>query len=120
MLAADERLWRDFLALCDCGGRLAGTQSEKASLALARASLEEIDSRGTRLETVAYAGWRRGPASLTLEDTGLALGCHALVGSQSTAAVGLSAEVLDLGLGTLEQFEQHAAQIAGHIAMVRH
>lgn len=118
-LASDERLWGDFLALCDCGGRLAGTDSEKSAITLAAGLLAEIDPRGTRLEPVTYAGWTRHESRLKLAD-GTALACHALVGSQATAPGGLAAEVLDLGRGTPEQFEHAAARIAGRIVLVRH
>jgi len=39
-IAADHKMWRDFLGLCDCGGRLAGTQSERHALALIAAEAE--------------------------------------------------------------------------------
>ena len=35
-LLADPGLWRDFNDICDCGGRLAGTESEKRAFALLR------------------------------------------------------------------------------------
>ena len=31
-IAADPQLWRDFLGLCDCGGRLAGSDKRAARL----------------------------------------------------------------------------------------
>ena len=31
-VSADRELWPDFLATCDCGGRLAGTESELRAL----------------------------------------------------------------------------------------
>ena len=34
-ISRDNALWSDFLALCDCGGRRAGTESETQSLDLA-------------------------------------------------------------------------------------
>ena len=32
--SAERELWADFLAICDCGGRLAGTESEARAFAL--------------------------------------------------------------------------------------
>src|SRR5262249_53883282 len=44
--------------------------------------------------------------------------CTPLLGTASAA--GVVAEVLDLGLGRVEDFERHAGRIRGRIAMVRH
>ena len=43
-LAADTQRWGDFLALCDCGGRQAGSASGQAALRLAHELLAAIDS----------------------------------------------------------------------------
>ena len=118
--AADAELWKDFLRLCNLGGRLAGTASESAALEFARARLAAIDARGTRVDPVTYAGWRAGEAKLTLLEGNVALACKALLGSASTPADGVIAEVLDLGRGTSEQFEHNTREIAGSIVLVRH
>ena len=39
-IAADSQLWPDFLAICDCGGRLAGTDSEARAFALVESRAE--------------------------------------------------------------------------------
>lgn len=119
-IAADARLWRDFNAICDCGGRLAGSTSETRALELALTLLREIDPRCVRSEPVCYAGWRSDECSLRLLPGDRALACKALLGSQSTPRAGMVAEVLDLGRGTLGEFEQHARDIAGRIVLVRH
>ena len=51
-----------------------------------------------RVERVSYSGWRLKEAALTLAD-GTALACNPLLGSESTAPEGLTAEVCDLGRG---------------------
>ena len=117
-LAADTQLWNDFLALCDCGGRRAGSASEQAALQLAHARLAAID-RSARIEPVSYAGWRCFEATLTLAD-GSKLACNPLLGSASTAPQGISTEVIDLGRGTPEEFERNAHDIAGRFVLVRH
>lgn len=119
-LAADPRLWHDFNAICDCGGRVAGTPGERRALELARTFLAEIDPGTTRIEPVRYAGWRCLDASLQSLTGQRALPCKPLLGSQSTPAEGITAEVIDLGRGTPEQFEKHVAEVAGRIVMVRH
>src|SRR5438105_7831809 len=112
-----EALLRDFNALCDCGGRRAGTASERDAIAFAAERLGELGA--VRAESVLYAGWRLEAASLSLQD-GTPLACHALLGSQSTALEGLKAKVIDLGRGTHEEFERHAARVPGKVVLVRH
>ena len=41
-ISRDSALWSDFLALCDCGGRRAGTESETKSLDFAEQRLAAI------------------------------------------------------------------------------
>ena len=117
-VASDSALWSDFLALCDCGGRRAGSESEERALALAQQRLAAIGP-AVRLQRVEYAGWRLHDASLTLVD-GTVLVCNPLLGSASTPLNGRIAEVCDLGRGTAEAFDSHAAEIAGRFVLVRH
>jgi aminopeptidase YwaD len=117
-ISRDNALWSDFIALCDCGGRRAGTESETKSLDFAQQRLAAI-GRQARAEPVTYAGWRLHHASLLLED-GAGLTCNPLLGSQSTPAGGVSAEICDIGRGTPEDFERHAGDIGGRFVMVRH
>src|SRR5688500_2124688 len=117
-LAADQALWGDFLAFCDCGGRQAGTPGEAQALELARARLAAVNDRA-RLEPVPYAGWRCAEATLALENE-IPLACNPRLGAQSTAIGGMTAEVLDLGRGTHDQFVRHAHTIAGRCVLVRH
>src|SRR6202022_5068135 len=46
--------------------------------------------------------------------------CHPLVRSVATPSEGLTAEVVDLGRGTPEEFAAHWAEIAGRFVLVRH
>ena len=103
-IAADGTITEEFAALCNFGGRLAGTKSE-------RAAMEYVAKRGSLASgvpctflPVSYGGWRATKAELRLSDGALAA-CHPLVRSTPTAAGGLSAEVIDLGRGTPEEFE---------------
>ena len=117
-ISRDQALWSDFLALCDCGGRRAGTESETKSLDLARQRLATIGPH-VRAASVTYAGWRLHRASLLLDD-GSSLSCNPLLGSQSTPEGGVSAEIWELGRGAPEDFERHAAEIRGRFVLVRH
>ena len=105
--------------ICDFGGRLAGTESE-------RRAMEYVAQRGALASSVPckaipvdYGGWRSSKAELRLSD-GTAVACHPLVRSMPTPAEGLTAEVMDLGRGTPEEFEAHRREIAGRIVLVRH
>jgi aminopeptidase YwaD len=119
-LLADEGLWRDFNDICDCGGRLAGTDSEKRAFALLRERVRAASPANVgRSVTVPYGGWRARRASLRLAD-GTEAACHPLVRTIATPPGGLLAEVIDLGRGTPEEFEAHAGDIAGRIVLVRH
>ena len=118
-IAADRVLPEEFAAICDFGGRLAGTESE-------RKAMEYVAQRGNlasgvpcKAIPVDYGGWRSSKAELRLSD-GTAVACHPLIRSMPTPAAGLTAEVIDLGRGTPEEFEAHRREIAGRIVLVRH
>jgi len=118
-IADDGTITEEFAALCDFGGRLAGTESER--LAMAYVAQRGSLASGVPYTSlpVSYGGWRAIKAELRLSDGALAA-CHPLVRSTPTAADGLSAEVIDLGRGTPEEFEAHREEIAGRIVLVRH
>ena len=118
-IAADGHLWSDFLAICDCGGRLAGTDSERDAFALVEARAEQACGRKGRSIAVPYGGWTARAASLRLPG-GVSVPVHALVRTIATPPGGLTAEVVDLGRGTPEEFAAYAADIRGRIALVRH
>jgi hypothetical protein len=111
-------MWADFQALCDLGGRLAGSASEAAALAFASRRLAAVPGAMVRDEPVDYPGWRCRTAQLTSATTGVSFPCTPLLGTASAARV--VAEVLDLGLGRREDFERHAKGVRGRIVMVRH
>jgi hypothetical protein len=115
---SDPLMWADFQALCDLGGRVAGSASEAAALAFARERLSAVPGAKVRDDPVDYPGWRCRMAQLTSATTGSAFQCTPLLGTASAA--GIVAEVLDLGLGRREDFERHADRIRGRIVMVRH
>ena len=118
-VAADDKLWPDFLAICDCGGRFAGTESEARAFALIDARAEAATGLNGRAIPVPYKGWMAKRAYLSLPDRTEAT-CHALVRSVATSPGGLTAEVVDLGRGTPEEFAAHAGDLKGRIALVRH
>jgi hypothetical protein len=118
--AIEQAAWSDFLALCDCGGRLAGSASEAAALALLRARLAEVPGGALHEHRVDYAAWRCHAAELVHVASGEELNCTPLLGAASTPPLGITAPVLDLGLGRLDDFERHGEDISGRIVLVRH
>jgi hypothetical protein len=115
---SDPLMWADFQALCDLGGRVAGSASEATALAFARQRLAAVPGAKVRDDPVDYPGWRCRTARLTGAMTGVSFQCTPLLGTASAA--GIVAEVLDLGLGRVEDFERNANRIRGRIVMVRH
>src|SRR5262249_34790034 len=114
----DPLMWADFEALCDLGGRVAGSASEVAALAFARERLPAVPGARGRGHPPAYPGWWGRPAQRVSARTGVAFPSTPLLGTASAA--GVLAEVIDLGLGRVEDFERHADRVRGRIVMVRH
>jgi aminopeptidase YwaD len=118
-IAADGTLAEEFAALCDFGGRLAGTDSEHRAMAYVAERGSLASGVSCRSIPVSYGGWRAVKSELRLSN-GMLAACHPLVRSTPTASGGLTAEVIDLGRGTPEEFDVHRQEIAGRIVLVRH
>jgi hypothetical protein len=116
---ASARITEDFAALCACGGRFAGTESELRARALMATRLAAATGGTVKREPVPYLGWDREPSRLTLADGSSAPAC-ALGRSPTTPRGGLKAEVIDLGRGTPADFALAAEAIKGRIVLVRH
>ena len=121
-ILADPLLPAEFAAICDCGGRLAGTPSETAARALLQGLGEAATGRLARLVATPYDGWSARTASLALLENGreIPLPARPLVRSVATAPEGLDAEVVPVGRGTAEEFAAVRETLAGRIALVRH
>ena len=116
-----ESLMQDFAAICNTGGRFAGTDSEGKAREYLSNRLEEATGIAPKHARVDYLGWSRGDAVLErLGDAGGSHPCVSLVRSPSTPAGGLIAELIDLGRGTEQDFAAYAAEIKGRIVLVRH
>ena len=118
-ISADREIWPDFLAVCDCGGRLAGTESERRAFTIIESRAEAATALTGRSIPVPYGGWTAKSAMLRLPGGAIAP-CHALLRSIASPPAGLTAEVVDLGRGTPEEFEAHASDIKGRMVLVRH
>ncbi|MGE4252901.1 MAG: M28 family peptidase [Parvibaculaceae bacterium] len=119
MMFDAARIWRDFEAICECGGRQTGTSSEMAATDLLARLGEEATGVLPRREPFPYDGWRAISGGVILAD-GTCMPANPLLRSVSTPASGLEAEVVDLGRGTPDEFAAHRDEIAGRIALVRH
>ena len=119
VLVNDSSLWSDFTAICDCGGRVAGTASERSALDLvARLGAAATGSRAD-VTPVPYDGWTCRSASLELieADKRVPLDCVALLKSRAGS---VEAEVLPVGRGTEAEFVAAADRLKGRIALVCH
>ncbi|MBM4260835.1 MAG: M28 family peptidase [Deltaproteobacteria bacterium] len=114
-------LQSDLETLCTFGGRFAGSDSEAKARDFLKARLAQATSRHVDIHRVPYNGWSRDSWALKLlAPAPLTLHSHPLVRSPSTPPEGIEAEVVDLGRGTLEDFEAHGYEIAGRFVLVRH
>ncbi|MDA7949155.1 MAG: M28 family peptidase [Hyphomicrobiaceae bacterium] len=120
-VSRSEDLMRDFDAICDTGGRFAGSDSEQLAQDYLVGRLEAATGVMPMRSAVKYMGWSCGKS--ILEQLGVADGvvtCVSLVRSPPTAAGGLVADLVDLGRGTEADFDARADEIAGKIVLVRH
>lgn len=114
-------LMRDFHAICDFGGRFAGSDSETAACDWLETRLEEVSGAVPRRVSVEYAGWSRGESVLErLDGPGGTHDCISLVRSPPTSTGGLEADVIDIGRGTEADFDAAGTAVDGNIVLVRH
>tara|TARA_B100000315_G_scaffold13766_1_gene12818 strand:+ start:1145 stop:2395 length:1251 start_codon:yes stop_codon:yes gene_type:complete len=113
------RIWDDFEAICDCGGRLSGTMSEAKALDLLKVLGSKATSVTPVVESVSYHGWQALTSNLIGPDD-RTYRVNSLVRSVATPEGGLNAEVIDLGRGSPDDFKARRKEIAGRIVMVRH
>ncbi len=115
------RMLQDLDALCACGGRLWSSPSEHRARDFLRKRLAEIPGVRLSEHRFTYDGWERLRSALTLLDGDpRPRACHSLLWSPDTPQGGLEAEIVDIGRGTLADFESTEARLRGRIALVRH
>lgn len=114
-----DRILTDFAALCDSGGRLAGTQSEFDARDLLSRRLDEIGGKRQDF-SFPYTGWQPGDAVVELGHGSERRRLDAVTLPGSPSAVNLELEVVDLGTGTLSDFEAASSIIPGRAILVRH
>jgi len=87
---ASRTIADDFATLCSFGGRFAGTDSEERAREWLAQRVAQATGVAVRRDSVAYRGWRRGPARIVLPD-GRALPALGLVRTVATSQQGLTA-----------------------------
>ena len=116
-----DTLIGDFNAICDTGGRFAGSPSEQLACEYLSSRLEAVTGITPTRAPVNYLGWLRGDAVLERVDgTDGTFPCVSLVRSPVTPPMGLIAELIDVGRGTEQEFSALSDNIAGRIVLVRH
>ncbi len=113
----NSRLVDDFQAICDTGGRLAGTESEAAARKLLSSMLDELGGKRNDF-TRSFTGHQPVGARCQVVETGRSLGAVALPGSPPGSYEGLG--VVDLGVGSQAEFEGRESDLVGKLAVVSH
>ena len=112
---------RDFHAICDFGGRFAGSDGEAAACDWLEARLEQVSGVAPSRFPVHYAGWSRRESVLDrIDGAGGTHECIALVRSPATPPDGLEADLVDIGRGTEADFDAAGAAVEGNVVLVRH
>lgn len=121
-LLRDPVLPEQFAAICNTGGRRAGTPSERAALDLIRSMGRDATGQPAQVLPVSYDGWEATHAALHLLDGGrrVPLPCLPLLRSAPAPPGGIEAEVVPVGRGTPEEFAALGRELHGRFALVRH
>lgn len=119
MTCDTERLWHAFTQICDCGGRQAGTESERRAVALLARLGAEATGVDCRVVPTHYRGWQAMAARLE-DGEGRSHPVTPLLRSAATVPGGQWFDLVDLGRGTRADFTAAADRIAGRAVLVRH
>ncbi len=113
------RMDADLAELCSFGNRFAGSEGEQRAKALVIDRLREAGLQSIHTWGFDYIGWVRGDCRLeAVSPNQVSYPAVSLVGSPSTGPEGLEAEVVDLGMGSLDDFRRLRDQIPGKVVMV--
>ena len=114
------RVMADLNAVCETGGRFAGTDSEVLAREYLAKRLEDIAELAPERMPIEDMGWNRGEAFIERISDGKVFPCVSLVRSPVTSEDGIVADLIDIGRGTEADFETYAEAISGNLVMVRH
>lgn len=111
-------LYANLEALCALGSRFAGTPSEALARDFIAAKFRSYGLENVQLDSFEYLGWWRGACSLkVISPRPAALDAISLVYSPSTAPAGLSAPLVDVGMGTEKEYARVKEPLAGKIVL---
>ena len=119
-IGRSDRIVEDFRALTACGGRLVGSDGEKAAARLLEDRLAAVPGAHVSAHEFDYPRWTNAGCAFARTSPGRVrdFRCHPLVGSDGTP--GIEGEVVDLGRGTEDDFARLADRVQGNFALVRH
>ncbi|MGM0419815.1 MAG: M20/M25/M40 family metallo-hydrolase [Bacillota bacterium] len=103
--------------LCErFGSRFAGTQAEQDAAGYLAARLRDYGLKNVTLLPFEYKGWRRGGSKLELTSSeAVELDC---IGLPYSPVGEIEGELVDLGLGSPEDFVEREGQLKGKIVLV--
>ncbi|MEZ5654203.1 MAG: M28 family peptidase [Burkholderiaceae bacterium] len=107
-----------FERLCEFGGRLAGSASERQAIDYARACLSDLAHGELASHPVTYDGWRALEASIEID--GGPLPVMPLPGSSSLPDGAAELGIVDAGRGTLADLDRHGGHLRGRAVVVTH
>lgn len=115
--------WDLLTDLTDIGNRMAGQAGERRGAERVVEAYEAAGLRNAGLEEFEIPGWWRGDSSLAVAGPGpdpverTHEGSHAVIALPGTPAGEVEAPLVDVGTGTVEEFEAAAEDLDGAIAM---
>ena len=129
-LAMDRRILADsgisgeaagnLFTLCDrIGPRFAGTEGYRRAAEFMLGRFRAYQLANAELEPFEFTAWRRGaPARLDMTAPAVRpYECYALPYGAATGPAGVSAELLDIGVGFREDMEAHRKKIKGRLVL---
>ena len=111
--------WDVLTELVDVGNRMAGQQGEARGATVVRDAFERAELRDPSIEEFDIPGWWRDEATLHIESPHARThqGSHEVISLPGSPSGAVTAEVVDVGAGSYDDFEREAARIDGAIVM---
>jgi len=111
-------LYANLETLCDFGSRFAGTPSEAQARDFIADKFRAYGLSDVRAEPFEYLGWWRGTCALNVTaPIQRAFDAISLVYSPSTPPGGLSAPIVEVGMGTEKEYARKKDALAGKIVV---
>jgi len=112
----NSKAWETLESLVDVGNRMAGQDGEQQAADVVAEAFEQAGLREINRDSFEIPGWWRGSTTLTLLDHDQTYAeSHQLFALPGTPAGEAQAEIVDVGHGTPEEFEN--ADLDGKIAL---